>query len=96
MRLKSVKLSHLRGYHAATVIPIDEAMTGIVAAMTMANRPSSKPWLSSSRAATSRPTRERYELLQLDAEQFEIACEFDELPAVSGEIGTSRRWPMAG
>ncbi len=30
------------------------------------------------------------------AEQFEIACEFDELPAVSGEIGTSRRWPMAG
>lgn len=30
------------------------------------------------------------------AEQFEIASEFDELPAVSGEIGASRRWPMAG
>lgn len=30
MRLKSVKLTHFRGYRATTVIPIDEAMTGIV------------------------------------------------------------------
>jgi len=30
MRLKSVKLSHFRGYCATTVIPIDEGMTGIV------------------------------------------------------------------
>lgn len=30
MRLKSVKLSHFRGYRTTTVIPIDEAMTGIV------------------------------------------------------------------
>ncbi len=30
MRLKSVKLSHFRGYRATTVIPIDTAMTGIV------------------------------------------------------------------
>lgn len=30
MRLKSVKLSHFRGYRATTVIPIDEAITGIV------------------------------------------------------------------
>lgn len=30
MRLKSVKLSHFRGYCATTVLPIDEAMTGIV------------------------------------------------------------------
>ncbi|WP_448132515.1 hypothetical protein [Stutzerimonas chloritidismutans] len=30
MRLKFVKLSHFRGYRATTVIPIDEAMTGIV------------------------------------------------------------------
>lgn len=27
MRLKSVKLSHFRGYRATTVIPIDEAMS---------------------------------------------------------------------
>jgi chromosome segregation ATPase len=30
MRLKSVKLTHFRGYRATTVIPIGEAMTGIV------------------------------------------------------------------
>ena len=30
MRLKSVKLTHFRGYRTTTVIPIDEAMTGIV------------------------------------------------------------------
>lgn len=30
MRLKSVKLNRFRGYCATTVIPIDEAMTGIV------------------------------------------------------------------
>lgn len=30
MRLKSVKLTHFRGYRATTVIPIDEAITGIV------------------------------------------------------------------
>lgn len=30
MRLKSVKLTHFRGYRATTVIPIDEAMIGIV------------------------------------------------------------------
>lgn len=28
MHLKSVKLTHFRGYRATTVIPIDEAMTG--------------------------------------------------------------------
>lgn len=31
MRLKSVKLTHFRGYRATTVIPIDEAMTGHLA-----------------------------------------------------------------
>lgn len=30
MRLKSVKLTHFRGYRSTTVIPIDEAMTGVV------------------------------------------------------------------
>ncbi|EMK0653600.1 ATP-binding protein [Pseudomonas aeruginosa] len=30
MRLKSVKLTHFRSYRATTVIPINEAMTGIV------------------------------------------------------------------
>ncbi|EMO0276325.1 MULTISPECIES: hypothetical protein [Pseudomonadaceae] len=30
MRLKSVKLSHFRGYRTTTVIPVDDAMTGIV------------------------------------------------------------------
>uniref|UniRef100_UPI004047F1F1 AAA family ATPase n=1 Tax=Roseivirga sp. TaxID=1964215 RepID=UPI004047F1F1 len=30
MRLKSVKLTNFRGYRATTVIPIDEAMTGII------------------------------------------------------------------
>jgi chromosome segregation ATPase len=30
MRLKSVKLTHFRGYRKTAVIPIDEAMAGIV------------------------------------------------------------------
>ncbi len=30
MRLKSVKLTQFRGYRTTTVIPVDEAMTGIV------------------------------------------------------------------
>lgn len=30
MRFKSVKLTHFRGYRTTTVIPIHEAMTGIV------------------------------------------------------------------
>lgn len=30
MRLKSVKLTHFRGYRTTTVISIDEGMTGIV------------------------------------------------------------------
>ena len=30
MHLKSVKLTHFRGYRATTVAPTDEAMTGIV------------------------------------------------------------------
>ena len=30
MRLKSVKLTHFRGYRTTTVIPIDDAMVGIV------------------------------------------------------------------
>lgn len=31
MRLKSIKLTHFRGYRAATVIPNDDAMTGLLA-----------------------------------------------------------------
>ena len=30
MRLKSIKLSHFRGYRTTTSIPIDDAMTGFV------------------------------------------------------------------
>lgn len=30
MRLKSVKLTHFRGYRTTTVTPIDAAITGIV------------------------------------------------------------------
>lgn len=30
MHLKSVKLTHVRGYRATTVIPTDDTMTGIV------------------------------------------------------------------
>ncbi len=31
MRLKSVKLTHFRGYRATTVIPTDKAMTCLLA-----------------------------------------------------------------
>ncbi|WP_312591592.1 hypothetical protein [Stutzerimonas nitrititolerans] len=43
MRLKSVKLTHFRGYRTTTVIRIAEAMTGIVGRNEYGNRPSSKP-----------------------------------------------------
>ena len=30
MRLKSVQLTHFRGYRATTVIPVNDALTGII------------------------------------------------------------------
>jgi len=66
MRLKSVKLTNFRGYRKATVIPIDEAMTGIVGRHDYGKSTILKPW-PSSRAAMSRPIK-RYELFQSGAQ----------------------------
>ncbi|MDI3390974.1 hypothetical protein QLG10_00850 [Pseudomonas sp. V98_8] len=47
MRLKSVKLTHFRGYRATTVIPIDEAMAGIIDCNLYDKLTPSKRWSSS-------------------------------------------------
>lgn len=91
MRLKSVKLTHFRGYRATTVIPIDEAMTGIVGrndygkstileALTI--------FFESGDVKADKSDMNCFSLAE-GAEQFEIAFEFDELLAVSGATGAS-------
>lgn len=98
MRLKSVKLTHFRGYRATIVIPIDEAMTGIVGRNDYGKSTILEAlaiFFESGDVKADKIDMNCFSLAE-GAEQFEIASEFDELPAVSGEIGASRRWPMAG
>lgn len=82
MRLKSIKLSHFRGYRAATTIPIDEAMTGIVG-----RNDYGKSTILEALAIffdTDGAKADKNDMncfsLQDGLEQFEIACTFNELP----------------
>lgn len=82
MRLKSVKLTHFRGYRATTVIPIDEAMTGVVG-----RNDYGKSTILEALAIffesgeTKADKRDMNCFSQAEGvEQFEIACEFDDLP----------------
>lgn len=82
MRLESVKVTHFRGYRDTTVIPINEAMTGIVG-----RNDHGKSTILEALAIffevdgfkTDKSDMNCYSL-QEGAEQFEIACVFDELP----------------
>ncbi|WP_439887042.1 AAA family ATPase [Pseudomonas sp. MBLB4123] len=82
MRLKSVKLSHFRGYRTTTVIPIDEAMTGIVGRNDFGKSTILEAlaiFFDSGDVKADKSDMNCFSLAE-GAEQFEIACEFDGLP----------------
>lgn len=95
MRLKSVKLTHFRGYPATTVIPIDEAMTGIVGRNDYGKSTILKALAIFFESGDVKADKSDMNCSSLaeGAEQFEIACAFDGLPAVRGVAGTS--WALA-
>ncbi|UVM05087.1 AAA family ATPase [Pseudomonas laurylsulfatiphila] len=82
MRLKSVKLTHFRGYRATTVIPIDEAMTGVVGRNDYGKSTILEAlaiFFETEGAKAEKSDMNCFTLAE-GAEQFEIACEFDGLP----------------
>ncbi|WAF85174.1 ATP-binding protein [Metapseudomonas otitidis] len=82
MRLKSVKLTHFRGYRATTVIPIDEAMTGIVGRNDYGKSTILEAlaiFFENGDIKADKSDMNCFSLAE-GAEQFEIACEFDGLP----------------
>ncbi|MBF7728591.1 AAA family ATPase [Pseudomonas sp. N040] len=82
MRLKSVKLAHFRGYRATTVIPIDEAMTGIVGRNDYGKSTILEALAIFFDSGDVKADKSDMNCFSLDEglEQFEIACEFDDLP----------------
>lgn len=82
MHLKSVKLTHFRGYRTTTVIPIDEAMTGIVGRNDYGKSTILEAlaiFFESGDVKADKSDMNCFSLAE-GAEQFEIACEFDDLP----------------
>lgn len=82
MRLKSVKLTHFRGYRTTTVIPTDEAMTGIVGRNDYGKSTILEAlaiFFETEGAKADKSDMNCFSLAE-GAEQFEIACEFDALP----------------
>jgi predicted ATP-dependent endonuclease of OLD family len=82
MRLKSVKLTNFRGYQATTVIPIDEAMTGIVGRNDFGKSTILEAlaiFFEIEGAKADKNDMNCFRLAEGES-QFEIACEFDELP----------------
>lgn len=82
MRLKSVKLTHFRGYRATTVIPIVEAMTGIVGRNDYGKSTILEALSIFFETGDVKADKSDMNCFSLDEgiEQFEIACEFDDLP----------------
>lgn len=83
MHLKSVKLTHFRGYRATMVIPIDEAMTGIVGRNDYGKstiREALAIFFEGGDVKADKREMNGFSLSDGD-EQFEMACEFDDLPA---------------
>lgn len=78
MRLKSVKLNHFRGYRSTTVIPIDEAITGIVGRNDFGKSTILEAlaiFFESGDVKADKSDMNCFSLAE-GAEQFEIACEF--------------------
>lgn len=82
MRLKSVKLTNFRGYRDTTVVPIDDAMTGIVGRNDYGKSTILEALAIFFEADGAKVDKNDMNCFSLrhGAEQFEIACEFDELP----------------
>ena len=82
MRLKSVKLTNFRGYREATVISIDEALTGIVGRNDYGKSTILEALAIFFEADGAKVDKNDMNCfsLQEGADQFEISCEFDELP----------------
>lgn len=82
MRLKSVKLTHFRGYRTTTVIPIDDAMTGIVGRNDYGKSTILEAlaiFFETEGIKADKSDMNCFSLAE-GAEQFEISCEFDGLP----------------
>ncbi|EKS9889993.1 ATP-binding protein, partial [Burkholderia pyrrocinia] len=82
MRLKSVKLTNFRGYRATTVIPVDEALTGIVGRNDYGKSTILEAlaiFFETDGAKVDKSDMNCFSLAEGN-EQFEIACEFDGLP----------------
>lgn len=82
MRLKSVKLTNFRGYQETTVIPIDEAMTGIVGRNDFGKSTILEALAIFFEVDGAKADKNDMNCFRLaeGASHFEIACEFDELP----------------
>jgi len=82
MRLKTVKLTHFRGYRATTVIPIDEAMTGIVGRNDYGKSTVLEALAIFFDSVDIKPDKSDMNCFSVSEghDQFEIACEFDDLP----------------
>jgi len=82
MRLKTVKLTHFRGYRTATVIPIDAAMTGIVGRNDYGKSTVLEALAIFFDSVDIKPDKSDMNCFSLAEghDQFEIACEFDDLP----------------
>ncbi|MFI8749968.1 AAA family ATPase [Vreelandella lionensis] len=83
MRLKSVKLTNFRGYQGPTVVPIDEAMTGIVGRNDYGKSTVLEALAIFFEADGAKADKNDMNCFRLEAGEthFEIVCEFDELPA---------------
>lgn len=82
MRLKSVKLSHFRGYRTTTKISVDEAITGIVGRNDHGKSTVLEAlaiFFETEGVKSDKSDMNCFSLIEGE-EQFEIACEFDGLP----------------
>lgn len=82
MRLKSVRLTNFRGYRTTTSIPVDEAMTGIVGRNDYGKSTILEAlaiFFENGDVKADKSDMNCFSLAE-GAEQFEIACEFDDLP----------------
>lgn len=83
MRLKSIKLTNFRGYRETTVISIDEAMTGIVGRNDYGKSTILEAlaiFFEIDGVKVDKSDMNCFSLAE-GGEKFEIACEFDDLPA---------------
>lgn len=82
MRLKSVKLTNFRGYQGETVVPVDEAMTGIVGRNDFGKSTILEALAIFFEAEGIKADKNDMNCFrqELGDTHFEIACEFDELP----------------